>query len=478
MNQTLFFCFKSFFQSNIRRANSWVRFACSLIVLIAAMNIALAQTANTKSASTNLSILDQVVPIGTEYQNSIKLLNNRFRVDSDVSEVTLIFFRAFGSAPIVLVRPDGSKVYLENDSGDDSFNWFETDTYDMISLKNPMPGPWQAVGNILPGSRVMIIADITLEASPIPEIVFSGETLKQTAFLKNAGSRVDMSTFRDVVALSIDFVSTNNPNFPNFGLGSRSVARFEDNGLGFDEKESDGTFTGQFNLQITEGEWRPIFTVRTPLFSREQVNDKVVLLPNPVIVSVETEYNEDKDHLLSIDVDRDHVKIESLLLDGTIRHPSGEIVRFSYTEVSNEARLVNILNTDYGIYKVNMNVFGVSRSGRDIVLTVPEFSFVTEPPPIVIEPLEEAVEVTELEPIELDLPEEESSPVLMVIFINLGLLIIGGAVMFIFVDKRNNPDDYWLKRMLNKLKNIERPKFLQRKDKKGEKESELPDAST
>jgi uncharacterized protein (TIGR03503 family) len=442
------------------------------------MNIALAQTANTKSASTNLSILDQVVPIGTEYQNSIKLLNNRFRVDSDVSEVTLIFFRAFGSAPIVLVRPDGSKVYLENDSGDDSFNWFETDTYDMISLKNPMPGPWQAVGNILPGSRVMIIADITLEASPIPEIVFSGETLKQTAFLKNAGSRVDMSTFRDVVALSIDFVSTNNPNFPNFGLGSRSVARFEDNGLGFDEKESDGTFTGQFNLQITEGEWRPIFTVRTPLFSREQVNDKVVLLPNPVIVSVETEYNEDKDHLLSIDVDRDHVKIESLLLDGTIRHPSGEIVRFSYTEVSNEARLVNILNTDYGIYKVNMNVFGVSRSGRDIVLTVPEFSFVTEPPPIVIEPLEEAVEVTELEPIELDLPEEESSPVLMVIFINLGLLIIGGAVMFIFVDKRNNPDDYWLKRMLNKLKNIERPKFLQRKDKKGEKESELPDAST
>lgn len=455
-----------------------MRFACSLIVLLTMMNIALAQTANTKSASTNLSILDQVVPIGTEYQNSIKLLNNRFRVDSDVSEVTLIFFRAFGSAPIVLVRPDGSKVYLENDSGDDSFNWFETDTYDMISLKNPMPGPWQAVGNILPGSRVMIIADITLEASPIPDIVFSGETLKQTAFLKNAGSRVDMSTFRDVVALSIDFVSTNNPNFPNFGLGSRSVARFEDNGLGFDEKESDGTFTGQFNLQITEGEWRPIFTVRTPLFSREQVNDKVVLLPNPVIVSVEPEYNEDKDHLLSIDVDRDYVKIESLLLDGTIRHPSGEIVRFSYTEVSNDARLVNILNTDYGIYKVNMNVFGVSTSGRDIVLTVPEFSFVTEPPPIVIEPLEEIAEVTELEPIELALPEEESSPVLMVIFINLGLLITGGTVMFILVDKRNNPDDYWLKRMLNKLKNIKRPKFLQKKDKTSEKDSELADAST
>lgn len=428
-------------------------------------NIAVLKAQDANSHKRVLSIKDKVVPIGTEYENSIKLLNNRFRVDSDVSEVTLVFFRDYGTAPIVLVRPDGSKIFLENDSGDDSFNWFETDTYDMIALKNPMPGPWQAVGSILPESRVMVIADITLIAEPIPEIVFSGEILKQTAFLENAGSKVDMTSFRDVVALSIDFVSTNNPDFPNFGLGSRSIARFEDNGLGFDELEGDGIFTGEFNLHVTRGEWQPIFTVRTPLFSREQVNDKVVLLPNPIKISHETEYNEEKDHQLLIDADPDFVNINSVLVDGTIRQPSGEVVRFSITEVSDTLKTIDILNTEFGIYKVNMTVFADSTTGRNLVLTVPEYSFVTQPPPIIIEPVEEVVAIPE--PIALEIPEEESSPLMMVMLINLSLLIFGGLGLLLLVDKRNNPNNHLLKKMFDKLKSI---KLINRKGDTGQKD--------
>lgn len=405
--------------------------------------------------SNAVNINEQVLPIGSEYQNSIKLLNNRFRVDSDVKEVTLVFFREYGSTPVVLVRPDGSKLFLENDIADESFTWFETDTYDMIALKDPMPGPWQAVGQILPESRVMVIAGITLNAQPIPKIVFSGETLKQTAFLENAGKKVDMTQFRDVVSLSIDFVSSNNPNYPNFGLGSRSVARFEDNGLGFDEKDGDGTFTGQFNLAITQGEWQPVFTVRTPLFSREQVNDKVVLQANPIKISHEVEYNDDKDHLLIIDVDREFVDISSLLVDGNIRHPNGEVVRFDITEITQDAKHINILNNDFGIYKVNMTVFASTVDGRDLVLSVPEYSFVTQAPPIeeppaVVEDDEQTTEqLIEQEPV-----EEESSPVLTVLLINLGILLFGGLGIFLVIDKRNKPDNHLTLRAINKLKTI------------------------
>lgn len=403
-------------------------------------------------AQTAFDIRSKVVPIGTEYQNSIKLLNNRFRIDSDVSEVTLVFFREYGSAPIVLVRPDGSKLFLEADGTDDSFTWFETDTYDMIALKHPMPGPWQAVGEILPESRVMVIAGITLNAEAIPDIVFSGETLKQTSYLENAGEKVDMSQFRDVVALSIEFVSTNNPNYPNFGLGSRAVARFEDNGLGFDEQNGDGIFTGQFDLAITEGEWQPIFTVRTPLFSRQQINEKIVLLPTPINISHQIEFDDDKDHLLTIDVDHEHVDISSLIVNGSIRHPSGEVVKFSLTELSDTAREIEIINNDFGIYKVNMMAYVETLSGRDLVLSVPEYSFVTEPPPIVMEPVVE-------EPPQLDTqiaqaPEEESSPLILVIIINLCLLVFGGLGLFLIVDKRNNPDNYLIKRAVTKIKTI------------------------
>jgi hypothetical protein len=39
--------------------------------------------------------------LGSDYQNGIELLQNRFRIDFEVEEITMIFFRDFGSAPIV-----------------------------------------------------------------------------------------------------------------------------------------------------------------------------------------------------------------------------------------------------------------------------------------------------------------------------------------------------------------------------------------
>ena len=130
--------------------------------------------------------------IGSDYENGIKLLQNRFRIDHNVKEVTMVFFREYGSAPVVLVRPDGSKIFQSQVEGEDIF-WFDSDTYDMISIKNPVPGPWQAVGQIVEGSRVMVLSDIALHAEPLPPILFSGEILKQTAYLTN-GSSLQSST--------------------------------------------------------------------------------------------------------------------------------------------------------------------------------------------------------------------------------------------------------------------------------------------
>ena len=100
----------------------------------------------------------------------------------------------------------------------------------MISIKNPMPGPWQAVGQITPESRVMVISNLALHADPLPNIIFSGEILKQTAYLTNDGVPIDYDAFRDVVELTISLSSTNNPNFNNFGAKSEIVAFFEKRG--------------------------------------------------------------------------------------------------------------------------------------------------------------------------------------------------------------------------------------------------------
>lgn len=431
--------------------------SCAILSLLFIACVATAQqelgAVSVEQAKPTLSYEDVIVPIGSEYQNSISLLNNRFRVDDGISEITIVFFRDYGSPPVVLVRPDGSKLFIENSLDDDSYVWFETDTYDMISLKNPMPGPWQAVGDVLPQSRVMVIADITLNAQAIPNVVYSGETLKQTASLENTGSQSDMTPFREVISLSIDFVSTNNPEYPNFGLGSRTVARFEDNGLGFDEANADGTFTGQFNLNIIEGEWTPVFTLRTPLFTREQVNEKVVLLPNPIQISHQLAEDENSQHLLTVQTDESQVSLSSLILDGTMRYPNGDVERTSITEANDLPREIVLRNVGEGIYKVNLSAYATSNTGRNLMLTLPEYSFVVAPPPV-IEPVEVMVDpVIEELFIEASMPsEEEQSLTLMhVLFINLVLLVFGILFLYALADKQKNPDNHISLRFLRLL---------------------------
>ncbi|MBU3022702.1 TIGR03503 family protein [Aestuariibacter sp. A3R04] len=333
--------------------------------------------AQTGESAENVEHPELIQTLGNDYQNSILLLRNRFRIDHNVDEVTMIFFREFGSASVVLVRPDGSKIYSTQADGENVV-WYDDDTYDMIKIKRPVPGPWQAVGQITPDSRVMVVSDIELHAQPLPNVIFSGEILKQTARLTNGGKPIDYAQFRDVVDLSITLKSTNNPNYDNFGAADELIATFEDNGRGMDEAPLDGVFTGQFNLAIPSGEWRPVFSVDTPMFSRQQVDPVLMLYPNPVTLNVLLDDGQSGYHDVIIDVVREQIDIYSLLIDGKVRFPNGDIQKFSITDPSEDARIHRVLSYEDGLFRVKVTAYATTVDGRDVILDVPEFTFLGE----------------------------------------------------------------------------------------------------
>ncbi|WP_133469648.1 TIGR03503 family protein [Paraglaciecola marina] len=396
--------------------------------------------------------------LGNEFHNNIELLQNRFRIDYEVEEVTMIFFREYGSTPVVLVKPDGSKIFQSSANGEDIF-WFDTATYDMVSLKKPTPGPWQAVGQIQDGSRVMVISDLALHADPLPNIVFSGEILKQTAYLTNNGVPIDYAAFRDVVELTITLASTNNPDFNNFGAKIETVATFEDDGRGMDEVPLDGVFTGQFNLAIADGEWIPMFKVSTPMYSREQVDPPIKLFANPIKVDVELDGGGDGYHKLKVDALREHVDISTLLIDGKVRFPNGDIQNFSITDMSADVREYLIVNYDYGVYRVKLTAYGNTVDGREFILDVPEYTFLSEEPePEVIEtamttdnPYDTTGNNLQVEQQVLE-DEKMSKAILysLVIAINGLLILVGGALIYWFILGRR--PKFSIKELLQKLK--------------------------
>ncbi|BDX06361.1 TIGR03503 family protein [Planctobacterium marinum] len=394
-----------------------------------------------------------LVELGNDYYNGIKLLQNRFRIDYKVEEITMIFFREFGSTPVVLVQPDGSKIF-QNQADDMGIDWFDSQTYDMIRIRNPMPGPWQAVGQILPDSRVMVISDIQLETKPLAPIIFSGEIIKQTAFLTNGGQPIDYNEFRDVVQLTMEFKSTNNPNYANFGAQTELIATFQDDGKGLDERPLDGTFTGQFNLRIASGEWTPIFTIVTPMFTRQKVGEDIRLLDNPISIDVELDEEGDGFHLLQVDADRTTVDMSSLLVDGKVRFPNGDVQNFSITDITDKVRTYEIVNFEYGVFRVKLTAYGNTVDGRDFILDVPEYTFVFEEPLLetTLDDLSalpgdaqsaEALALQELERLKAAPVEDEGMPrsqlIGIVVGINLFIVVAGVFLLWFFLVRGKKP---------------------------------------
>ncbi len=75
----------------------------------------------------------------------------------------------------------------------------------MIKIIKPTPGPWQAIGDILPESKILVMSEVTIAVDPLPEVVLSGETLKIVGKLYNGNKKIDISAFKDVVQLDVNF---------------------------------------------------------------------------------------------------------------------------------------------------------------------------------------------------------------------------------------------------------------------------------
>jgi len=309
--------------------------------------------------------------------NQIPYFDNRFRLDANLDEITLIFYRKSGSTPIILIRPDGSKIRV-NQFDHEKIQWFDDSTFDMIKIKKPMPGPWQAVGDILPNSQILVVSDVKIAVEPLPDIAFSGETLKVEGTLFNGDEAIKSSHFKNVVKLDVNFYSTNNSQYENFGADAIKVTSFRDDGRGLDEYANDNTFTGEFVLDFAPGEWQPVYLVKLPMKTRELRQTPILLQKTPVEISVVISEDIELPHQLMLSIDPSYVDPNSLVFQGKFTFPDRQIEPFSIMEESGESRTTTITNTEPGIYRVNVSAFGKTITGREFRLVVPEFTFNVE----------------------------------------------------------------------------------------------------
>ncbi|WP_165831932.1 TIGR03503 family protein [Aliidiomarina sp. B3213] len=374
-----------------------------------------------------------------EPRQQLPLENDRFRIDYEVDEIILVFFRLPDTAPVVLTRPDGSKWYASRHPQGE-VTWHSGHDFDMIRIREPMPGPWQATGMIRPNSRAMVYTDVQLHPEDFPELVFVGERLRLEGHLTENGEPVSQLDFRSAIKLEIKMQSTNNPNYDNFGQPPLPVGEFLDDGRGMDAVPRDGTFTGQFELDIASGEYIPTFYVETPLHRRVVEGDVMMVRQVPVRPRMEVSDEEGEPHRMFFTVDEEYVRLDDIVVSGRVDFPNGETENIALSTRQGDELYAEIPSYTFGVFEVVMRLSATDVNGREFQLNIPPFDFRAQPPappgPTAAEIAaaeaaeQERIHQQELAEIEAE-RQKVQNRIILVVGINLGIVALWSIYILI-----------------------------------------------
>ncbi|HAV1334544.1 TPA: TIGR03503 family protein [Vibrio parahaemolyticus] len=311
-------------------------------------------------------------------ESAMSLLDNRFRVDPTIEQITFLVYREQSSQPVVLVRPDGKKYYAWGSY--DNVRWYQEPSLDIISVDNPMPGPWQAVGKVTPKNNIRLISHLKLSTDVFPNRLYNGEALKFTARLTSDDKPLVLRDFLDRVNLRVTFtkfVENEDELIKEARPVPMIIGEFSDDGRGLDEHAGDGVFTVQLPIEVEPGKYRARITSGNGVFLRAQ--EQVILVyPNPVSRTFIQSRSPEKPHQLVVSGEQGMIAPGSIAVNVEQNAPDG-FITYSQGQVSQDG-MKTTLNLDndpeLGKYSWRGEIFATDfATQRALVFPIQEQTF-------------------------------------------------------------------------------------------------------
>lgn len=379
-------------------------------------------------------------------ESALSLLDNRFRIDPTIDQVTLLVYRSNPSRPVVLVRPDGVKYY--SSSHPDNVNWYQEPSMDIISIDSPMPGPWQAVGKVTPKNNIKMISKLELTSDTLPLRMYQNEQVKFTARLTMDGQPLLLRDFLDRVNLEVTFtkyVENESSLIKEARPKAIPIGVFEDDGRNYDEHPGDGVFTVGLTISPEPGKYRARITSGNGVFLRS-LEQEVLVYPTPITTSFIQARVETNSHHIIFTGDEGTIKPGSLLVH--VEHTNiYDEIDYAEGQASEEGLTVNLAipnSGQLGNYKWNGRMYATElESGRPLAFTILDHTYSVvedvdiEQARLMREQAEEAQRKQEEEQAMLLARAEERKTRLIYIGIgNVLVLILAFAIWFIIKKRK------------------------------------------
>lgn len=367
--------------------------------------------------------------------SDIPLLDNRFRIDYGVKEITFIVTRKPGTPSVILVRPDGSKLYVGKVTPPD-VGWLALKDQDLITIRDPMPGPWQAIGEVDPDNRVRLLSNIRLETDQLPTQLYQGERVKLKSWLLIDDAPPKAGYYLTDLGMTVRLQRFNDAKQEGEPIVDEVLGHYRDDGKGLDEVPGDGIMTAEAVLDVAAGKYRAMYSTGNQVFSRARYQD-VLIYPLPVSYTLAPP-SQEFGAKLSFLIDADELDPASVVIEGKATNTVGASMAFN--AVATEPRVEVDLSAikEVGQYEVTATLFGTTRLGREIQVTLPVKSFNIFPV-LAAEPsaASAASETSAAVPNQVKFEEKQSSGWLIWLLGGVGiLLVLLGGVGFILLQKR------------------------------------------
>jgi len=362
--------------------------------------------------------------------NDIPLLDNRFRIDPNTQEVTIILNHAKKPQKAVIVKPDGSKWYEERHPK--RVAWLKTRDQDIITIQNPTPGPWQAIAQLNGENRIQLLNPISLHVDRFPVRVYRNEYLSTRASLEEDGNIITNKTFLKNAMLTVSLI----------GKAKKLISLYKDNGENYDKLPFDGELTTDMFINLIPGRYSFSVKTRNNIFVRAY-NQDLVIFPIPLTFNTEQMQFNAAFVKFTFVVDASEIDPNSIIIDGMLKsynqnNTKQSIIHLSEHDARNNIYTVKI-PLEYDLYTYNAKMYATTKAGREIIVQLPERTFELIAPYVP----EDVDEVEKAKAAALKLEQERKEKqyrfltILLVGLLIVTAIIVAGVIFYIKRKQKN-----------------------------------------
>jgi len=312
-------------------------------------------------------------------RDTVPLLDNHFKIDDSVTEMTVLIFRREGAKETKLLLPDQSQISLEERP--DNVRWHSEDNYDLITIDSPLSGAWQIDADVDPDNRVMVVTDLSLQTTDLPNNILIGETFDFDASLTDKSEIIVRQDFLKLVDAQLKEES--------------EITDAIETSLNEDQKE--GVYRTHVGETFQPGRNDVVITFRSATFERER-RQSINVVETPFDIDVEQLKDQaSRTHRLTLKPDVDLIKTENLSIAALLTAEDGSEWSYDVMKNSDIDWQLTLADLEEGQqYSVALQIRGETVKGRSLflqpdVIVLDDELFVPEPEEI-IEELEPVIE--------------------------------------------------------------------------------------